>query len=287
MANPTDQTDQKIETLKAKWYVWLFPIIAALICAWLLVDYFRQKGPSIQIYFEDASSIQAGKTKVRYRGVTIGMVKGIEISKDNKDVIADVQLQSTAEKFAVEGSKFWMVLPKVNLQEVSGLETLFEGTYINVTPGPADGKVKLEFKGSRDGETSEVIEETSSYLLETDNVGSVGVGDSITFRGLKIGSVSKVLLSKSAQTVLLHVNIENKFVRLIRTNTLFWRKMGIQANLGLFKSEIKINSLDSLLHGGIEIATPSGGADIAKAQTRFPLLSAPPKDFEKWNPSLE
>jgi paraquat-inducible protein B len=82
------------------------------------------------------------------------------------------------------------------------------------------------------------------------------------------------------------INIENKYGRLIRTNTVFWRKVAVQAKLGLFNSELKINSLDSILHGGIDFSTPEPVGPIAKARTRFGLEQAPPKDSSNWNPIL-
>jgi len=74
---------------------------------------------------------------------------------------------------------------------------------------------------------------------------------------------------------------------LVRTNTAFWRKVGIQAKLGLFGSEVKVNSLDSIMRGGIELFTPDPPAPVAKANHKFTLLAAPPKDYEKWNPVLD
>ncbi len=279
--------DTKMESLKSHWYVWLFPIIALLISAWLLVRYISNQGPVIKILFDDASSIQADKTHVRFRGVSIGKIKKISISDDAKDVIAEVQLQSDAESFAQEGAKFWVVTAKVNLREVTGLETFMGGTYIAALPGKADGAEQTEFKSLVNSDVTEVYENTTAYYLETPDAESVNVGDVLTFRGLEVGLVRKVTLAKGAQTVVVQIQIQNKYVKLIRTNTLFWHKVGVQAKLGLFNSEIKVNSLDSILHGGIELFTPEGPGPIAKALTRFKLLKAPPKDHEKWNPRLE
>lgn len=283
----TNPNLKKVQNVKSTWYLWLFPLFALMISAWLFMEYFNQRGPSIKIAFDDGSSIQAEKTRIRYRGVGIGLVKKVTISEDGKSVIAHVTLQRDAEHFAVEGSKFWMVTPKVNFQGVSGLETLFEGTYIAVQPGPPKGAKTLEFKGRLSGESNESMEDTTSYFLETNHAESVGPGDSVTFRGLKIGSVTKVTLSKTAQMVVAQINVENRYVKLIRTNTVFWRKVGVQAKLGLFNSELKINALDSLLHGGVDLFTPDAPGEIANAQAHFPLLSAPPKGWEKWNPKLE
>jgi paraquat-inducible protein B len=284
MTNPFRQTT---DAAKKTWYVWLFPVIALGICGWLLVEYFRQRGPTIKIYFDDASNIQAGKTHVRFRGVTIGMVKHISISSDNKDVIASVDLQSDAAQFAAEGTKFWVVIPKVNFSGVSGLETLFEGTYIAVQPGKPDGHSKVEFRGQLGSDTNEALEYTTAYNLEAPNVESLSAGDAVTFRGINVGSVSKVTLTKTAQAALIQINIQNKYVKLIRNNTIFWKKVGVQAKLGLFGSELKLNSIESILHGGVEFFTPDAPGEVAKAHTKFFLEPAPPKGLGKWNPNLD
>lgn len=269
------------------WLVWLFPLIAIVVSGWMFAEYFRQRGPTIHVAFDDASNIQPERTRLRFRGVDIGLVKTVSLAQDNKSVVAHILLNRDAERFAVEGSRFWVVIPKVNLRGVSGLETLLEGNYISVQPGPADAKRQTDFKGQIGNHSDEPLEDSVTYFLDTDNVGAIGAGDFITFRGLKIGSVTKLSLSKNSQQVSVQIAVQTRYVKLIRTNTVFWRKVAIQANLGLFSSEVKINSLDSLLNGGIDISTPDKVGPIANAGTRFDLSGAPPKNVEKWNPVLE
>ncbi len=276
---------KKLDKLKHGWYIWLFPIFALVISGWLIMDYYKQRGPTIRILFDDAGGISAEKTKIRYRGVPIGTVKDVYISDDQKDVVAEVILRRDAEHFAVEGSKFSLVTPKVNFQGVSGLNTLFEGTYITVLPGPADAVSKNEFKAQTNMST-DPQDDTSSYSIETANVENINPGDSLTFRGLKIGSVSKLVLTKDSQTILIQINVENRYVKLIRTNTLFWSKVGVQAKLGLFGSSFKMNSIDSIMNGGIELSTPEPAAALAKGGHKFSLAPAPPKDYEKWSTKL-
>ena len=286
MISPFEKIEKKTEALKSSWYIWLFPLIAVGICIWLFVAYLKQKGPTIQITFDDASNIQAEKTRVRYRGVTIGVVKRITVADDNNDVIAWVDLDSDAEKFAVEGSKFWVVQPKVNFSGVSGLETIFAGTYIAVQPGKADAITKTEFKGQVNAESNEALENTASYYLDTANAESISVGDSITYRGLVVGTVGKVSLTKAAQSVKIQIHIQYKYMKLIRSKTVFWKKAGIQAKLGLFGSEIKVNSLDSILRGGLEFFNPDMPGEVAKPHSNFNLAASPPKGYEKWNPKI-
>src|SRR5690606_13024372 len=122
---------------------------------------------------------------------------------------------------------------------------------------------------------------------ETSHAESIPQGAGITFRGLKIGSITKVHVAKGGQMINIQINIENRFTWLIRTNTVFWRKVGVHAKLGLFDSEIKVNSLESIMSGGLELATPNPPGSMAKALQKFTLASKPPKDVNKWNPILD
>ncbi|MEN0060185.1 MAG: MlaD family protein [Bdellovibrio sp.] len=279
--------NENLRSLKSAWYVWLFPFFALCICGWLFFKYVNEKGPRIQISFEDGGNIQAEKTQVRFRGVPIGTVREVKISEDLKRAVVEVDLQRKAEGFAVEGSKFWLVSPKVTLQGVTGLETILEGPYIAVTPGKSEGARKMEFRGGMGTELEDPLEDTSVYWLETASADSVGVGDPVTFRGFKVGAVSKIGLAKTAQAVQVQINIENKYVKLIRENTVFWQKAAVQAQLGLFKSEVKISSLESMLKGGVEFFTPTEAGPVATGQKKFPLLADPPEKWQEWNPNLE
>jgi paraquat-inducible protein B len=276
-----------LEKFKANWYIWLFPVFAIAISAWLFLEYLDQQGPAIKISFDDASSIREEKTQIRYRGVAVGTVKEMELSNDNSTVVVTVVLHRSAKNFAREGAQYWIVTPKVGFQGITGLETIFEGPYIAAQPGSSQSKLKTDFQGQLAKNVEDNAEDMTSYLLEAPFVESVSAGDPVSFRGLNVGRVSKVNLSKTAQNVQVHINVQNRFTKLIRTNTIFWRKVGIQADLGLFKSEVKMNSLEGLLKGGIDLFTPEPAGPIAKAHSRFVLFAEPPKNWEKWNPKLE
>ena len=185
------KNERQSRTWLQSWYVWLFPLFALAISGWLAYKYFEDRGPEIRIAFDDAASIQADKTFVRFRGVNIGKVTKIEISKDNKDVLAYVQLRKHAKNFAVKGSKFWIVSPKVNMTEVTGLETFFGGAYISAQPGPLDGELTEDFISLTNADNSEDFENTTAYFLETPNAEAVSESDKVTFRGLQIGVVRR------------------------------------------------------------------------------------------------
>lgn len=268
------------------WYVWLFPVLAVVVSVTLFMSYWNDRGPTIKISFADASNIRVEKTKVRFRGVDIGTVKEIELSADGENAVVMVGLTRSAQSVAVVGSKFWMVTPKVDIQGVSGLETIFSGSYIAVDPGPRNGSRELFFKGQMQPGPGDSLENTVPFYLVGKNLGAISAGDPVLFRGVKVGFVSKAGFDRSAQSVLVQINVESRYRRLVRSNTAFWPKMGVQAKLGLFNSELKISALESLLRGGVEFSTPDQAGPMAKALSQFVLNINAPKNWEKWNPVL-
>lgn len=271
--------------IKSTWYLWLFPLFAVLIAGWLFWDYYRHRGPTITIYFEQGTHIKPNKTELRFRGVQIGVVSGVTISPDQKKIVVRADLDRDAENFAKEGAKFWIESPRISFEEIRGLETLVEGSYIGAAPGRGD--TKLEFTGRDEGSgLKDPLEDTAPFRLEARNIESVGEGDPVFYRGFNVGSVSRVYLSKTAQSVVVQIRVPWKHARLIRTNTVFWRKAGFQAKLGLLKSEVKLSSFDALLRGGVEFATPDPPGDKAKSSVSFQLHAGPPKNWEKWAPQL-
>lgn len=270
------------------WYLWLFPVIAIVITGWLMFDFYQQHGPTIKVTFDDAGGMQAEKTKLKYRGVPIGTVTDVAISEDLKTVVATIILRKDAKNFAVEGSKFSLVAPRVGLSGVTGIDALFDGgSYIEVLPGLIGGEAKTDFRAVANRNATETRDDTSAYILEAANVESINVGNSVTFRGFKVGTIANISLGKDSRALNIVVNIENKYTKLIRTNTQFWRKVGVQAKVGLLGAEVKVNSMDTIMNGGIEFATPDEVQPMAKAGHRFVYLAAPPKGYEKWNPKLE
>lgn len=264
--------------------IWLFPLLAIVSTATLYYKYFLYRGPLVEIQFSDAAGIETEKTVLRFRGVTVGKVEEIALSENGKGVTVFARLIREAEGLAVQDSKFAIVQPQVDFQGIRGLETLFRGSYIRITQGKGDPSTK--FVGVTEGETDEPLSSPILYSLRSSFIDSINAGDPVLFRGLKIGEVVSVNLDSSARWVDAQIQIERKFVKVIRSNTVFWIKSGIEAKLGLFGSKVKVGSLESLMSGGIALATPDKPGKIADAGTRFELRNSSPQDYEKWSPNL-
>ena len=90
---PLPQPQLRQASRRAQWLIWLIPTIALAIGLWLGVKSVLNKGPTITISFLSAAGLEAGKTKIRYKHVDIGLVKAIRLTPDHKKVEISAELR--------------------------------------------------------------------------------------------------------------------------------------------------------------------------------------------------
>src|SRR5215210_6275241 len=78
-------------------WVWLLPVVAALIGGWLAVRAILADGPTVTIRFKTAEGIEAGKKRVKYKDVDVGIVKSISLGDDRTGVNMKAELSKAAE----------------------------------------------------------------------------------------------------------------------------------------------------------------------------------------------
>lgn len=265
--------------------VWIFPLIAIILSGWLFIDYMKTRGPLVEIRFPDAADIEAQKTVIKYRGIKVGLVEDVELSRDGRQVIVHARLVRHARSLAVKGSQFRVIQPQVGFEGVQGLETLFKGVYIQLEPGPADAEVEDTFVGRDNSESAKQIGGVA-FTLRSRLVDSIGTGDPVTYRGMKVGEVLRVSLDRAAQWVETRIQIERRYGYLVRSNSVFWRKRAVKADMSLFGASVEIASLESMMKGGIAFATPNAAGKIAGSQNKFSLEESEPKGWKEWIPNL-
>ena len=203
----------------------------------------------ITLTADDARSISKS-TAIKYQGVVIGKVDNIEPNFDRNNVTVQARLfPQYAKIIARKNSYFWVVKPKISLSGSENLDSLLS-SYIAVQPG--NGLSAHNFKlGS-----AELFDAGKTFILESEDRGSVSEGTPLLYRDIQVGQVIKVALGALADRVLITIQIEQKYRHLIRTNSIFWNASGLNVDVGLTGAKVKAGTFDSLLRGGISFATP-------------------------------
>jgi paraquat-inducible protein B len=279
-----DLPDAKIEKQPRLSLVWIVPLIAAIAAGWLVLKNLRQTGPIISIQFNDADEIEANQTVIRYRGVRVGDVRSVQLTKDAQHVEVRARLIKSAEILAREGSVFWIVRPEVGAGGLSGLETIVSGPYIQVQPG--GGREQKRFVGVEEPPIMESSRKGLEIILTTPQVNTLSVGSPVYYRGVEVGKVEYFVLSTNSTEVEIHARIEPSFAPLVRTDSQFWNAGGISVSLKFFGINISAENLKSLVIGGIAFATPPPPGILASNDSVFPLNEKADDKWLNWSPVI-
>ena len=265
--------------------VWVVPVIALAVAAYLVWQHMRSVGPEISIRFDDAAGLRVGQTPVNYRGVQVGEVIGIALSADRKQAEVKVRLHKDAAPIATEGAQFWIVRPQIGLGNVTGLNTVLSGPEINVRPGNGE-KAVTEFNGLANAPVALGVPGLR-LVLRTERPKGVRVNTPVNYRGVEVGFVHKIELAPNTASADLHILIHSRYAGLVRAGSAFWNTSGISAQGGILKGiELEIESLRTLVTGSIEFATPSEKSPPVKPGTVFFLHDKPKDEWLAWSAKI-
>jgi len=260
---------------------WVVPVIAAAVAGWLIWERMRSFGPEITIQFNQGAGLRVGQTPVKYRGVPIGEVTGVELSKDHKHVLVTARLRRSAATVASEGAIFWIVRPQVGFGNVTGLSTVLSGPEIEVRPG--SGEPLRTFVGR---ENAPLDENGLRIVLRAVRPKSLRPNSPVYYRGIEVGTVQKLELGPNGASADVTALIQPRYAALVREGSAFWDSSGLSVKGGILKGiEVEFESLRSLAAGGIEFASPPG-SPRAKAGSVFFLHDEPKKDWLAWQPKI-
>lgn len=263
--------------------IWIVPIVAALVAAYLLINLVLKNGPDITIYFSNGDGLMPGQTIVRYRGTKVGEVRDVELDRNGQRVKVEVRLERPGTILAREGSVFWVVRPEMSASGVRGLDTLVSGAYIQVEPG--HGREQTEFTGS-DETPMQNIPGALDIVLTTPEIRSLTPGAPVYYRGMEVGNVRALALNKFASQIIIYAQIKPSYAGLVRQNTVFWNAGGLDVTLKLFGVNVSAESMRSLVIGGIAFATPSPPGPPAAANSQFELHEKVEEKWLKWEPQI-
>lgn len=239
--------------------IWLIPIITALLGGWLIYHSLTDQGPLVTITFRTAEGIEAEKTRIKYKSLSIGMVEGVKFSPDFSRVEVRARLNKEAAHFLKRDTRFWVVRPTLSARGISGLGTLLSGTYIEVEPG--EGAPQSLFVGLETPPVMHADMAGKRITLLAKQLGSLDRGSPLYYQGIVAGEVLGYEMANDYRNVLVHVFVKAPYDTLLRSHTRFWSGSGIDLSVGADGVRLKTESLQSMLFGGIAFDTP----DIADA----------------------
>ncbi|MDG2149950.1 MAG: MlaD family protein [Planctomycetota bacterium] len=263
--------------------IWIVPVIAALLAGALAFQSLDVLGTNIRVSFEQGYGIQVGDT-LRYRGIVAGEVTGMSYTDEVDGVILDITLDTNADDLARVGSRFWVVRPLVGWAGITGLDTVIGNRYLGVIPG--SGPPQRQFVGLDQPPIEDALMPGLDITLEGSTRGSIAPGSPVTYRRIQVGSVLSVSLASDSRNVEVLARIREKYAALIQNGTRFWETSGVGVDVGITGASFHLESLESLVHGGVSLAVPQGEQEQVSTGHRFTLHTHPEDSWLTWRPSV-
>jgi paraquat-inducible protein B len=253
---------------------WLIPVICGGIGLYLVITTLANRGPLITITFSTANGISAQQTQVEHKYVALGMVEDVKLSEDMSKVLVHVRMNRQGERVLTSNARFWVVRPRLSPGNISGLETLVSGAYIEVDPGLPGGESQTKFVGLEEPPGVRSDEPGKTYVLKAKALGSLGAGAPVFYRDVDVGEVLSYDLGDGLGPVTIKVFVRAPFDKFVHENSHFWNASGISVGVGAEGLHVELESIQALLSGGVAFETPQQATTaVAPAERQFNLYS--------------
>lgn len=268
----TKSGEAKVQKVKNWSPIWIFPIVTALIGAWILFYHYSHQGPEVTLITTNAEGIEGGKTTIKSRSVDVGIVESTTLTDDLTHVEIKARLNSGMEKLLHKDSVFWVVKPQIGREGISGLGTLLSGAYIELQLG-SKGSELNSYQLLDSPPLAPPDAKGIRVLLDSKKAGQLSPGDPVLFRGYRVGSVETSTFDPQSRTISYQLFISAPNDRLVTSNVRFWKDSGVAVDLTSAGMRVEMGSLSTLFSGGVSFDVPEGvelGQPIAE-KTEFKL----------------
>lgn len=267
---------KNIESLRRVHFnsIWLVPIVAILVASWMLYQNWSSQGPIITLIASNAEGLEAGQTKLKARNVDVGRVIDIRLSDDYDNAIIKVRMNQGTQAMLREDAKFWVVKPRIGKDGVSGLGTLLSGAYIDMSPGE-QGRESESFTLLSQPPLSN-NEEGIRILLNSMDSAKLDVGTLVHFRGYEVGYVEEVGFDTNTGAITYRIVVQPPYDALVNSAVQFWITPGVSFRSSVQGFEVKLDSLETFLSGGISFGLGKGKVPGTPVEdlTPFPLFAS-------------
>lgn len=256
--------------------IWIIPVVALLLGIYMVVHTWMTEGPEITIAFDTAEGLVAGKTKIKYRNVEMGQVTEVFLTEDFEGVKAKVKMDLQAKPLLKDDTRFWVVTARIGVGNITGLDTLLSGAYIQMSPGASGKPGARNFVALERPPLTPADAPGLRLHLLSDSAGSVSTGDAILYKGYKVGRVEAAEFDTEIQRMRYQIFIDAPFHELVNSSVRFYNASGISLRASAEGLEVRTGSIDTVLLGGVEFARPPDipPGEPVEPETEFDLYGS-------------
>ncbi|WP_265501212.1 PqiB family protein [Paracoccus beibuensis] len=249
--------------------IWIVPIIALIVTLGIAWNAFRERGTLIEVVFADPTGITPGDTALRFREITVGGVEGVKFTEDLSQVVVSLRVDSDVAQYIDDDAAFWIVRPQVSAQGVTRLDTVLTGAFIEGYWDAEISEPASRFAGLERPPLVRSDQPGTWVTLSMETAEGLSEGAPVLFRGVEVGRLENVRLSEGEDRVLADAFVEAPHDARLTTASVFWDTSGFSLSLGAQGIAFNVNSLSSVLQGGVAFDTIVSGGSVIEPGHEF------------------
>ncbi len=254
--DPEEPVEARVRPHRWIAWVWIVPIAAAGVVAWLAWRAIAERGPEITISFSAAQGLQPGQATIQHLNAAVGVVTSLGLTHDMRRVLVHARMDRRAAPYLTDSTIFYVVTPHLGVGGISGLSTIVSGAYIEMYPGTG-GRPQRHFVGLDSPPIVAPGSRGRSFILHTPDLSSLTRGSPVTYLGVDVGVVTTFALTGDGHEVKVTAFIRAPDDTLVHSGTRFWNAGGVAMTVGTQGLQLRANSWQQLLAGGVAFDTPS------------------------------
>ncbi|HTW71257.1 MAG TPA: MlaD family protein [Acetobacteraceae bacterium] len=253
-------------------WIWSVPIAAAAIVGYLAVQQIALRGPEVTVTFPTGGGLQAGNTKVKLEGITVGSVETVHFRPDMHHVDAVLRLHGDMADHLGPGTTFWLEGQNPSLGNLASLKAVIAGPSIGVQPRPGHHLKHYVGLASKPPTAGDV--RGTEFVLRGDRLGTIAANSPVFYRDLRVGEVQQTALEADNRHFRITVFIDAPFDRLVHDGTRFWNASAVQVSTSPNGPRLQFQSVPALFQGAVDFTTPDQAGAPAKADAVFRLYAS-------------
>jgi len=208
-----------------------------------------ETGHEIELTFDWNSGID-NNAAILYQGLTIGTIESIvKIDPKARKIIAKAKVNPRVVPYLTEQSQFYLVSPRISLTGISNAKTLLTGTYISIRPS-LQGKPSNKFTVYNSKPPYKYSEPGLHLVIKANDRQSLQVGSQVFYKQQSVGNVQAIETVSSEQH-LIYIHIRPEHQHYVTASSHFYNNSGISIKANFQGVDIKAQSLQSILTGGL------------------------------------
>jgi paraquat-inducible protein B len=178
-------------------------------------------------------------------------------------VIVNARMTRQATPYLTGSTIFYIVTPHLGVGGISGLSTIVSGSYIEMYPGTG-GTPRRHFVGLDNLPVVPPGTRGRAFSLYAPDLSSLSQGSPVTYRGVEVGVVTGYsLVGGDGHEVEVTAFIRAPHDQLVHPGTRFWNAGGVAMTLGPQGLQVRANSWQQLLAGGVAFDTTAAAMTTA------------------------